>query len=76
MLWLSGTTYVKLLWVLAHDLEELLKESPNDLLDGWSIGGCVWGGVLLLSNGSIGCGHCEVVREASGLLSCSQIKQY
>lgn len=59
MLEVSGTTNVELLWVLAHDLEELLEESPNDLLDGWSIGGGVWSRVLLLGNGSIACGHCK-----------------
>lgn len=55
-------TYVKLLWVLAHDLKELLKESPDDHLDGRRVSGSSWGGVLLLGNISIGCGHCEVVR--------------
>lgn len=73
---LGRKTYVKLLWVLAHDLKELLEESPDDHLDGWRVSSSSWSGVLLLGNISIGCGHCEVVKVRRTLWSTSCIKQY
>lgn len=73
---LGRKTYVELLRVLAHDLEELFEESPDDHLDGWRVSSSSWSGVLLLGNISIGCGHCEVLNVRRTLWSTSCIKQY
>ncbi len=55
---------MKLLLVGAQSLVVALEESPNNLLNSWSLDwvlGSLSSVVLLLGSGSIGCGHGESV---------------